>query len=525
MHKQPTHPIHSWPTVSGLTVSWRRGITGLVLFVFAIACATQDTRDPKESPANNWWDGYGPVVPHESFPADCTLCHLEGDWHTLRPDFEFNHGLQTGVELKGAHSAAQCLRCHNDRGPVVEFSQQGCTGCHADVHQGRQGRTCLSCHNESSWDVSSAIMDHARTRFPLVGSHAGTACRQCHLGIERGQMEPLSTACSACHGALIAQATNPDHAALGWTTDCERCHLPTEWGGGGFTHSTFPLTGAHARTDCSQCHIGDVYQGTPRDCFSCHTADYQATTNPNHTAAGFSTSCESCHNTSSWEGARYNHTTYPLTGAHTSAACSQCHLNDVFQGTARDCAGCHLPDYQGTTDPNHVALGYSTSCENCHNTFAWEGANINHDFFPLLGAHATTACQACHVGNVYQGTPNTCVGCHQADYQGTTDPNHVQLGYSTSCEGCHNTTNWNDANFNHNFFPLLGAHASTACDQCHVGGVFQGTPTTCVGCHQNDYNNANDPDHAGFGFPTTCQDCHNTSDWDEANFQHSFPIT
>ena len=41
------------------------------------------------------------------------------------------------------------------------------------------------------------------------------------------------------------------------------------------------------------------------------------------------------------------------------------------------------------------------------------------------------------------------------------------------------------ANFDHLTpgFELTGAHLGARCESCHVGGVFKGTPTQCVGCH------------------------------------------
>ena len=27
-----------------------------------------------------WWSGYGPVLPHDTFPGDCGLCHVGNDW-------------------------------------------------------------------------------------------------------------------------------------------------------------------------------------------------------------------------------------------------------------------------------------------------------------------------------------------------------------------------------------------------------------------------------------------------------------
>ena len=63
----------------------------------------------------DWNKGRGPVVPHDTFPADCRLCHEGSGWNHIRADFRFDHLKETGVALDGAHQQAECLRCHNDR--------------------------------------------------------------------------------------------------------------------------------------------------------------------------------------------------------------------------------------------------------------------------------------------------------------------------------------------------------------------------------------------------------------------------
>ncbi|MEZ6004683.1 MAG: hypothetical protein R3F33_10915 [Planctomycetota bacterium] len=126
---------------------------------------------------------------------------------------------------------------------------------------------------------------------------------------------------------------------------------------------------------------------------------------------------------------------------------------------------------------------------------------------------------------MYSGLDSSCVSCHLSDYQATrTIPNHAAAGFPTNCELCHNTTQWDGAGFTHAFWPLTGAHSQATCTDCHTGGVYAGTPNTCVSCHLSDYQGANDPDHQALGFPTTCQDCHSTSTWDGATFDHDFPI-
>ena len=194
-----------------------------LLFVACIAIG------PKRDLQNGWWDGLGPVLPHDTFPADCTLCHVGSKWQQVHDSFEFDHEAETGVPLNGAHAQAQCLRCHNDRGPVATFQQRGCVGCHEDIHFGQLGPNCTDCHQEQTWQPGGMIELHNRTRFPLVGIHAITACYRCHPGAEVGKFVPTDTECLTCHYEDFARANNPNHAALGWVRDCHRCHMPLDW--------------------------------------------------------------------------------------------------------------------------------------------------------------------------------------------------------------------------------------------------------------------------------------------------------
>ncbi len=190
----------------------------------ALACAMQG---PGSVSRHRWWAGLGPVIPHDNFPADCRLCHVGGDWHTLTADFEFDHEAETGVPLLGAHAEARCLRCHNDRGPVEVFAAKGCAGCHEDIHQGDLGQNCTQCHREQTWQPFGMVELHQRTRFPLVGVHAVTACHRCHPGAEVGNFIPTDTECVTCHVSDLNRTTN--HFAFGWVERCDRCHKPTSW--------------------------------------------------------------------------------------------------------------------------------------------------------------------------------------------------------------------------------------------------------------------------------------------------------
>jgi hypothetical protein len=334
----------------------------LLLLLLPFACITYEGGVPPQQ----WAKGRGPVVPHDSFPTDCRLCHIEGSWHRIRADFHFDHGKETGVELEGAHATAECLRCHNDRGPVQKYAAKGCAGCHEDWHRRQLGTNCADCHDQTTWRPKDSIAAHNRTRFPLIGAHAGVACFRCHQGAPVGNFKRADTRCESCHQQDLARATAPNHLAAGWTADCQRCHLPVSWTGSSFVHASFPLNGAHQGLECSRCHSGGVFTGTPRICICCHQADNYGTTAPNHVAASFPTSCETCHNTSSWEGALFNHR-FPLRSEH-NVSCATCHTapGNFAQFS---CIGCHAHRRTEMDDEHDEVSGYSyvsSACVACH---------------------------------------------------------------------------------------------------------------------------------------------------------------
>jgi hypothetical protein len=192
-----------------------------------LACSVAS---PDRAQLHRWWAGFGLVVPHETFPADCKTCHVGASWDELVDDFVFDHGVRTGVALVGAHAEARCLRCHNDRGPVATFRAQGCVGCHPDVHYGELGRDCARCHDETTWLVPNARVAHLHTRFPLTGAHVQVACHRCHAGARVTNYRPTDPDCVSCHYQEAAETTNPPHIGLGWIQQaCDRCHMPTNW--------------------------------------------------------------------------------------------------------------------------------------------------------------------------------------------------------------------------------------------------------------------------------------------------------
>jgi hypothetical protein len=180
-------------------------------------------------------------------------------------------------------------------------------------------------------------------------------------------------------------------------------------------------------------------------------------------------------------------------------------------------------------DPNHAAGNYNHLCTQCHTTAGWTPADFDHNLarFKLTGAHPAVSCNLCHTAG-YTGTPMTCFACHEQDYLGVTDPNHLAGNYNHDCTICHTTMAWMPATVDHNRtrFPLTGAHVTVACNLCHANG-YTGTPMDCFACHQTEYTNTTTPNHAAANFPTTCATCHTTTAWMPANWDHDaqhFPI-
>jgi hypothetical protein len=473
--------------------------------------------------------------PHGNLNIPCQNCHTSVGWKPIRAVPEFDHN-KTKYPLRGLHEGVACTQCHAK--PVFTDTGMNCADCHADIHRGQMGANCEQCHTVKGWNILLQRVKEHDNRFPLVGGHAGLECADCHKSEAVGQFQGLSIQCYSCHQSTFQQATEPNHVASGFSTQCEQCHTINTWLGAKFDHSgppaNFALTGMHANLDCVACHVGGKYKGTPATCVGCHLSDFQKTNNPSHLALGLPQTCQDCHSTSAWSPANFDHSSvgFPLTGGHAKLQCDQCHTNGNFSLTTTACVACHLKDYQGTTNPNHLAAGIPQTCDMCHTTSGWQPASFDHSktAFPLTGAHVNVQCGLCHVNGNYNLNSTACVSCHMKDYQGTTNPNHAATGIPQQCEVCHSTSGWQPATFDHSKtgFPLTGAHVSVQCAQCHTNGNYNLGATACVGCHLKDYQGTTNPNHVSAGLPQQCEMCHSTSNWTSASFDHSttgWPLT
>jgi len=440
----------------------------------------------------------------KSTQNDCKHCHTEhkGRSANVVPlnASTFDH-TQTDFLLKGAHEKATCSACHK---PEKKHSEapSDCYSCHkkSDAHDGKQGKKCGDCHKTSNWKKTG--FDHDDTDFPLKGEHKKTTCTACHLDQKYKDTEK---ACYSCH--QINDAHNG-----GFGKKCDRCHNPEKWDKISFDHNKetdFSLYGKHKTAACDSCHKPDDLKTKeskkkiPKDCFGCHKND------DSHKSQ-YGKKCDTCHTSSSWQKQKFDHdktTDFPLLGKHQKVACNQCHKTNLYdEKTSTKCVDCHKKD-----DVHKGKQG--EKCDSCHNEKGWSDKVLfDHDLtsFPLIGMHATSQCEECHLTSVYGDTKSGCNYCHSGD-----DVHKTKLG--TDCETCHNPNSWGTWLFDHNKntdFIIDGAHKDVGCYDCHrteSAGSLQ-VSKDCIYCHQShDIHNRQ--------FGRHCDNCHSTESFKDANIK------
>lgn len=347
--------------------------------------------------------------------------------------------------------------------------------------------------------------------FPWAGVFLGVAASNAQPG------DPPAPAIRSPHGSL--------------KSGCETCHTAENWNTLrrplAFSHDStgFPLQGRHRGVACKGCHASLQFAHVATSCADCHRDVHEGRNG---------TSCQDCHTPERWVGRadalrQHASTGFPLRGMHALLECTRCHAAPGEASVAKlssECASCHAADYAATQNPNHASAGYSTRCEECHDASrtTWGGAGFDHNTtgFALTGAHRALDCGQCHGSGGFGGTSASCFGCHEPEYEATTNPAHRTAGFAISCETCHSTSAWQPSTFDHGAtgFALTGAHRAIECAACHEGGRYEGTPSDCDACHQSDYAATTNPDHAAASFGTDCTACHSTSAWQPSTFDH-----
>ncbi len=307
--------------------------------------------------------------------------------------------------------------------------------------------------------------------------------------------------------------------------------------------STRPDVGvsSHAQiTDCAECHpapwSGDVMSDR---CLACHTDVAQDPKNFHNImfAKSQPAACNGCHTEHHGANASLTRAMDSQTFQHGLLGYSLKAHTKMADGSAFQCRDCHKNGYTGAFDQAvcsscHASINtafmtthsqtFGANCLACHNGIDTYGRSFDHAkvAFKLTGKHAAVACGGCHTGAydlaALKAAPQACSACHAKDdiHQG---------GLGQDCGRCHTPDGWQGASFDHNqtAYPLVGKHQAVACQNCHLNGVYKGTPSVCFSCHVKDDVHKGD---LGNG----CGQCHTPADWQQATIDHNltkFPLT
>ncbi|MBP6628405.1 MAG: hypothetical protein KA297_03185 [Kofleriaceae bacterium] len=477
-----------------------------------VACAKCHPKSAFRLPKYDGSCGLCHESPHDGqlfSTKKCQLCHSPA-FRSL-DEVRFDHRKDAGYALQGKHAELPCEQCHR-KSLGKRKPTPGCEKCHADdnKHGARFDKfpECATCHSQKAWKSGFQFNHEVGAAFDLAGKHGKIPCRSCHRGKSPSDFERFDLKANGCMGCHQHQSA---HGGKFKKDECLTCH--TEGGVKRIRKdsvevyhgeaSKFPLRNAHAKVQCQQCHVNDVYTNTPRECgVTCHEDTLHRGT--------LGAECSRCHEPGQWPAVRFDHTadtTWALKGKHQEVRpCEACHPARRYDGVPTTCgtAGCHLKD-----DVHEGKLG--TGCQTCHDERGALLFRHNRDArFKIDGQHTPLACASCHSSITFKPVRSDCVGCHP-------EPAIHRGRYGTACERCHSTRSFTDIKAQHDVgdFSLTGAHDQLACARCHPKGEkLRGSGNLCINCHRRDdvHNN---------GLSPRCGECHTQQAFTPARFDHA----
>ena len=367
-------------------------------------------------------------------PKDCVSCHTMGQRlaraNTVKPAMHVKTDLG-------------CEACHNTKSfGGAKFNHAGvadgsCASCHTGATAPGKPAThiptqasCDACHNTTAWLPAKKI-DHS-------GFTSATNCASCHDGkLATGKaathIPAGSLNCLSCHTTTSWKPSNFNHTQVTVANQCSTCHsgsFPPARGKSA-THTPFDKLSGVAIANCDTCHKGGTTSWTPskfhanvsvsNQCATCHAKPTQHPATDN--------TCESCHKTSGWAGAKINHSTFTA-----ATNCASCHDGKGATGKAAthipagslNCLSCHTTTSWKPSNFNHTQVTVANQCSTCHSgSFPpARGKSATHTPFDKLSGVAIANCDTCHKGGTTSWTPskfhanvsvsNQCATCHPA---------------------------------------------------------------------------------------------------------------
>jgi len=398
-----------------------------------------------------------------------------GDLNTVHADLEGLKNCSKCHETGNQISGQNCLDCHKElkkridakKGLHASDGYQQCTNCHVE-HLGKDSQLVW-------WKDGQDNFNHLLTGYALLGKHVGLECRRCHVKRHIVDKEILES-----------KTKQLNRTFLGLSKECTGCHVDEHRG--------------QESSDCLKCHDMNGWKTQP--------------------------------------GFKHQNTKFPLTGKHLNVKCEKCH-KPITDNLAAD-----NPDYlklkgleYSTCDKCHkdVHKGkFQQACSSCHVTSDWhtvKKADFDHNktHFPLLGKHASVACEKCHLpGKPLVGLKfDLCTQCHENYHLGQFSAKLKDK----DCKECHTVDGFSPSSFSieqhkQTKYPIVGAHLAIPCISCHqkieTGGGkstirFAFKTTECIDCHKNPHKKTVDK----YLIKGSCQNCHVIEGWKVAHFDHN----
>ncbi len=325
------------------------------------------------------WEDFPDNGGHKDFPG-CFRCHdgkhLSADGESIRLHCNICHSIPTtvGATTRPPEMPVSSVSeppNHLETNFIADHrfeANETCSACHGEIQFGSDNSSfCANsaCHGQAWPAVQlNAAFPHP---IPLEGKHADVWCYQCHEGVAKPVYE-----CANCHEPPTVPHFGPN---------CEDCHTTAGFEQAdveGFEHP-FPLEGAHATLQCTDCHSAGLELSY--ECSACHQP-------PSETH--FGPDCQDCHTPTSFADATLPPELHPipLIGAHQRATCEVCHA-DGQRVPEYVCSNCHKPP------ENHLP----GTCDTCHTPEGWaESAAFIKSLAPQIPhtLEGRDACLLCH---------------------------------------------------------------------------------------------------------------------------------
>jgi hypothetical protein len=434
------------------------------------------------------------------------------------------------------------------------------TSAHAAQPELEGGDGCERCHS-SAGDAPTAFADMCSTCHEAIGEQL-----RARSGFH-GRLDEVDPGrCALCHiehHGDEARLVDARAFALAGVADVAQ-----------FEHRfvEFALAGAHEALECAKCHRnadaarlgkGETrFLGLSQGCASCHADPHDGK---------FDANCASCHGQVSFTNLdSFRHTEqFPLLGRHAGLSCEQCHAKDgphavetvgavAYSAPPRACQDCHASPHAPSFVANVAAnlqVAPRVSCGECHSdrdgSFGEGGARMRPELhaasgFELVGGHARAECASCHSASPAADVAGPqrfrakhpgaraqdCASCHASPHGAQFDAPR-----KSACGECHTVESWTPSRVDvaaHVSFELTGAHAKTACNDCHLEAapasrVYRGAPRACESCHADAHEQAfawrlslvaSEVRAAG----GSCAQCHTTGRFDDVateSFDHA----